>query len=37
MVSQEQILTSKVLDLLELQAEVEEVLPKVEEKTEHTH
>ncbi|MDB4626214.1 trigger factor [bacterium] len=34
---QEQILTSKVLDLLELQAEVEEVLPKVEEETEHKH
>jgi trigger factor len=36
---QEQILTSKVLDLLELQAEVEEVLPKVEEEqhTEHSH
>ncbi|HCZ02437.1 MAG TPA: trigger factor, partial [Verrucomicrobiales bacterium] len=34
---QEQILTSKVLDLLELQAEVEEVLPKVEEEAEHTH
>jgi trigger factor len=34
---QEQILTSKVLDLLELQAEVEEVLPKVEEEPEHQH
>ena len=34
---QEQILTSKVLDLIELQAEVEEVLPKVEGETEHTH
>jgi trigger factor len=34
---QEKILTSKVLDLLELQGEVEEVLPKVEEETEHTH
>ncbi len=34
---QEQILTSKVLDLLELQAEVEEVLPEIESEPEHQH
>lgn len=34
---QEQILTSKVLDLLELQAEVEDVLPQPKEEEQHHH
>jgi trigger factor len=34
---QEQILTSKVLDLLELQAEVEEVLPETKPEEHHHH
>jgi trigger factor len=34
---QEQILTSKVLDLMELQAEVEEVLPQTQPEEPHSH